>query len=41
MQLMKFDLIINWAQSLARPGGNLTGLFLDLPELVVIFWLKQ
>jgi ABC-type uncharacterized transport system substrate-binding protein len=22
-----------WAQSLARPGGNLTGLFLDLPEL--------
>jgi putative tryptophan/tyrosine transport system substrate-binding protein len=22
-----------WAQNLARPGGNLTGLFLDLPEL--------
>jgi putative tryptophan/tyrosine transport system substrate-binding protein len=22
-----------WVQSLARPGGNLTGLFLDLPEL--------
>src|SRR4029077_9520965 len=22
-----------WARSLARPGGNLTGLFLDLPEL--------
>jgi putative ABC transport system substrate-binding protein len=22
-----------WAQTLARPGGNLTGLFLDLPEL--------
>jgi putative tryptophan/tyrosine transport system substrate-binding protein len=22
-----------WAQSVARPGGNLTGLFLDLPEL--------
>jgi putative tryptophan/tyrosine transport system substrate-binding protein len=22
-----------WAKSLARPGGNLTGLFLDLPEL--------
>jgi putative ABC transport system substrate-binding protein len=22
-----------WAASLARPGGNLTGLFLDLPEL--------
>jgi putative tryptophan/tyrosine transport system substrate-binding protein len=22
-----------WAQSLARPGGSLTGLFLDLPEL--------
>jgi len=22
-----------WAQNLARPGGNLTGVFLDLPEL--------
>ena len=22
-----------WARSLARPGGNLTGIFLDLPEL--------
>ena len=22
-----------WAQSLARPGGNITGLFLDLPQL--------
>jgi len=22
-----------WVQSLARPGGNLTGFFLDLPEL--------
>ena len=22
-----------WAQSLARPGGNLTGFFLDIPEL--------
>jgi putative ABC transport system substrate-binding protein len=22
-----------WAQNLARPGGNVTGLFLDLPEL--------
>jgi putative tryptophan/tyrosine transport system substrate-binding protein len=22
-----------WAKSLARPGGNITGLFLDLPEL--------
>ncbi|HEX6442971.1 MAG TPA: ABC transporter substrate-binding protein [Stellaceae bacterium] len=22
-----------WAQSLARPGGNLTGVFLDIPEL--------
>ncbi len=22
-----------WAQSIPRPGGNLTGLFLDLPEL--------
>jgi len=22
-----------WAQSLARPGGNLTGFFLDMPEL--------
>ena len=22
-----------WAKSLARPGGNFTGLFLDLPEL--------
>jgi len=22
-----------WAQSLARPGGNLTGLFLDLPRI--------
>ena len=22
-----------WARSLARPGGNITGLFLDLPEL--------
>lgn len=22
-----------WAHSLARPGGNLTGLFLDIPEL--------
>jgi putative ABC transport system substrate-binding protein len=22
-----------WASSLGRPGGNFTGLFLDLPEL--------
>src|SRR6516164_4146656 len=22
-----------WVKSLARPGGNLTGIFLDLPEL--------
>jgi ABC-type uncharacterized transport system substrate-binding protein len=23
----------HWAQNLARPGGNMTGLFLDIPEL--------
>jgi putative ABC transport system substrate-binding protein len=23
-----------WAASLARPGGNITGVFLDLPELI-------
>jgi putative tryptophan/tyrosine transport system substrate-binding protein len=23
-----------WAKSLARPGGNITGVFLDLPELI-------
>jgi putative tryptophan/tyrosine transport system substrate-binding protein len=31
---LESDPIANgWAKSIARPGGNLTGFFLDLPEL--------
>ena len=29
-----------WAQSLARPGGNITGLFLDLPQLGEIYFFN-